>query len=276
MMVKTNTSTPKQPPVESKVLKKKKKNKKNMGPAPIPSSAKSTTTPPAIMAASVNRVPTLSASAAHVPKWLGPRASWYTHRDMRRADQGRHTRSPANEVEWTTRLNEYLDREDEHTHIPSRVYNTVVDTARTPSRTMFSRYGWVQTFADYDAYAQANPGKYAYELWFGHRGMARASLDARQALIRHAAAYDHQETDTDIIEDGSALHAEASADERMDNTSDHSNDTPSVSPVMVDDVHEYGNMPFVLDATFAEPNIEEEDCAGHASQLLECDDNDTF
>ena len=265
-MTKSDTSTHTPPFVES--TGRNNKHRKKSGRAPA-SGHPNTTAPN-------HPVSTLTASTARVPTWLGPQASWYTHRSIRRADQGRHTTPPPNKVEWTTRLNEYLDREDGHTHIPSRVYNTIVDTARTPSRTTFWRYGWVQTFAEYDAYAEANPGKYAYELWFGHRGLARASLDARQALIRHASAYDQQETGTDTVEDGSAFHADVSADERMDNMSDHSNDAPSVSPVMVDDVHEYGDMPFVMDPAFAEPNIEEEDSADHASALLECDDKDTF
>ena len=135
------------------------------------------------------RAPTLAAApATPAPAWLGPRAPWHTDRTTRRVDQPRHATPPPDETAWAARLHEYLDRDDGAAHIPPRVYHTVLDTVRTPARTTFARYGWVHTFAEYDAYAAANPGKYAYELWFGHRGLARASLDARQALIRGAAA----------------------------------------------------------------------------------------
>ena len=97
--------------------------------------------------------------AAPALTWLGPCAPWHTYRTTRRIHQPRHVPSLPNEAAWTARLHEYLDRDDEigcSAHIPPRVYNTVVDTALMPSRTQFTRYGWVRTFGEYDAYASEN------------------------------------------------------------------------------------------------------------------------
>lgn len=152
------------------------------------------------------RAQTLAAApATPVPAWLGPIAPWHTDRTLRRVDQPRHATPPPDETAWAARLHEYLDRDEDAAHIPPRVYNTVLDTVRTPGRTAFARYGWVDTFAEYDAYAAANPGKYAYELWFGHRGLARASLDARQALIRGAVAYGDRGTLGANVTDATAI-----------------------------------------------------------------------
>lgn len=191
-------------------------------------------------------------------------------------------------------MREYLDRDDatgSSAHIPPRVYNTVLDTVRTPSRTTFARYGWVHTFAEYDAYAAANPGKYAYELWFGHRGMARASLDARQALIRGAAAYGEKAATATGVH---AADTEPIA--MMDDEAANGITAPPLSPPMADyaDDGYDDELPFPMDpdeALSGEGGGEEEvgatadgvtamgDVAPLVAPpqlLLDCADDDTF
>ena len=236
--------------------------------------------------------PSLSAApAAPAPTWLGPCAPWYDNRSVRRIDQTRHSMPPPNETDWVAPMYEYIERDDateSSAHIPPRVYNTVIETARTPSRTTFARYGWVHTFDEYDAYAVENPGKYAYELWFGHRGMARASLDARQALIKDAAAYDKTDTlDVYATEtDGFAIPDEKMAYDENGRTS------PSISPTMA----HYSNddellFPMELDKVSGDVDIDEgvtegdEGSIGNVvafaipsspQMLLNCADDDTF
>ena len=219
---------------------------------------------------------------ATAPTWLGPCAPWHTYRTTRRIHQPRHVQSLPNEAAWTARLHEYIDRDDEtgcSAHIPPRVYNTVVDTARAPSRTQFTRYGWVRTFGEYDAYAIENPGKYAYEVWFGHRGMARASLDARQALIRGTAAYN---------DDGAGLR-------QMDATQDDAtvesvDDTPAAMVVGDYADNDYDELPFPMDPDEASSEVDDEVATGIVPPemgavttialppqlLLECADDDVF
>ena len=121
--------------------------------------------------------------------WLGPCAPWHTYRTTRRIYQPRHVPSLPNEAAWTARLNEYLDRDDEtgcSAHIPPRVYNTVVDTALTPSRTQFTRYGWVRTFGEMRVRVKIRG---SMPMRFGWPPGNGARLDARQALIRGTAVY---------------------------------------------------------------------------------------
>lgn len=267
--------------------KKNKKKRTNSSPhsggaTPVPSSAvaaKATSVAPRA------RAPTLAAApAAPAPAWLGPNAPWHTDRACRRVDQARHATPPPDEAAWAARLHEYLDRDDGAAHIPPRVYNTVLDTVRTPSRTTFARYGWVRTFAEYDAYAADNPGKYAYELWFGHRGMARASLDARKALIRGAAAYSDRQAPGAYEAE---VHAVAMTDD--DAVADGTNGTAPLSPTMADyaDGGYDDEMPFPMDPEEAsgEGEVVGEGATGDVAALvppcppqllLDCADDDTF
>ena len=238
------------------------------------------------------RAPTLAAApATPAPAWLGPRAPWHTDRTARRVDQPRHATPPPDETACTARLHEYLDRDDGAAHIPPRVYHTVLDTVRTPARTTFARYGWVHTFAEYDAYAAANPGKYAYELWFGHRGLARASLDARQALIRGAAAaYSDRGTLGSYAAEADAV--AMPDDEAM--TADGAHGAAATVADYADDGYDDDELPFPMDPDEGneEVAVVEEgatDGAGLAmgdvaalappcppQLLLDCADDDTF
>ena len=168
------------------------------------------------------------------------------------------------------------------------MYNTVLDTVRTPARTTFARYGWVHTFAEYDAYAAANPGKYAYELWFGHRGLARASLDARQALIRGEAAYGDRGTLGPDAADADAV--AMPVDEAVDGASG----TAATVDDYAYDGYDDDELPFPMDPDEANgegERVEEgaTDDAGLAMDdvaalappcspqlLLDCADDDTF
>ena len=230
------------------------------------------------------RVPTLTpAPATPAPAWLGPRAPWHTDRAVRRVDQPRHATPPPDETAWAARLREYLDRDDSVVHIPPRVYHTVLDTVRTPGRTAFARYGWVHTFAEYDAHAAANPGKYAYELWFGHRGLARASLDARQALIRGAAAaYDDRgtlETDAVALSDEEAVDGSHSAASVADYTDDGYDDEELPFPMDIDEANGEGEG--VEEGATDGAGLAADEVAALAPPcppqlLLDCAEDDTF
>jgi hypothetical protein len=116
-------------------------------------------------------------------KWLGPRAYWYKNRHVRRMFQERHVNPTPNDSKWEECKLDYYDRDYQSKHIPPRVYNTLVDTSYQPSRTMFTRYGWVSSCRDYELFAETYPEEYAYELWFGHRGLARLSMDAHEECL---------------------------------------------------------------------------------------------
>lgn len=226
------------------------------------------------------RAPTLAAApATPAPAWLGPCASWHADRNVHRVDQPRHTTPPPDDTVWTARLYEYLDRDEGASHIPPRVYNTVIDTARTPSRTTFARYGWVHTFAEYDAYAAANPGKYAYELWFGHRGLARASLDARQALIRDSAEYGDRgvrelyNAEGDAIPDNEAVY---SANETEETIADYADDGYNDGLLFPMDPDEATSEDVVVEEGTTD-NVELTMADIMTPKLLhDCEDDDTF
>lgn len=303
-MAKTRASAPSRHPHNHNHKRNKNKynkNKKNHAHTspPPPSSASAirpthatTATTPAGPRAGVHTL--VAASATPVPTWLGPRAPWHAARATRRIDQPRHGTPSPNETAWAARLREYLDRDDSAPHIPPRVYNTVLDTVRTPSRTTFARYGWVQAFAEYDVYAAANPGKYAYELWFGHRGMARASLDARQALMRSAAAYGDNNassaeyTSGRVLTDIEADAVEIGDDGAVDRTNGaRPSDSPPVMAMAdyADDVYDDDELPFPMDPDEERGEGEDDGSAvGEVAtlaprppqMLLDCADDDTF
>ena len=68
--------------------------------------------------------------------------------------------------------------------------------SRQQSQTLFLRYGWVSSCNEYENFAKTYPDEYAYELWFGHRGLARASLDARDESL---ASIERDVETTDVI-----------------------------------------------------------------------------
>ena len=131
-------------------------------------------------------------------QWLGPKAYWYKNRHVRRTVQERHVRPAPNDSKWEACKMEYYERDSQSMHIPPRVYNTLVDTSRQPSQTMFWRYGWVTSCEDYELFAEACPEGHAYELWFGHRGLARSSMDAYEESL---ASVGHHEETTSVTSD---------------------------------------------------------------------------
>ena len=150
-------------------------------------------------------------------------------------------------------------------------------------RTAFARYGWVHTFAEYDAYAAATPGKYSYELWFGHRGLARASLDARQALIRGAAAaYDDRgtlETDAVALSDEEAVDGSHSAASVADYTDDGYDDEELPFPMDIDEANGEGEG--VEEGATDGAGLAADEVAALAPPcppqlLLDCAEDDTF
>ena len=140
----------------------------------------------------------MNQSMSNDPQWLGPKAYWYKNRDVRRAVQERHVNSAPNDSKWEACKMDYYERNNQSIHIPPRVYNTLMDTSRQPSQTLFLRYGWVSSCNDYEMFAETYPDEYAYELWFGHRGLSRASMDARN---EHLASFGSDVDATSVTSD---------------------------------------------------------------------------
>lgn len=77
-------------------------------------------------------------------------------------------------------LDAYVERDDQHTlYVPPRVFHTVLDRLRTPSRAVFEPYAWLGSWEEYDTCMTECPLVYAEELWHARQQTTTVYGNAR-------------------------------------------------------------------------------------------------